>query len=667
MTQENIVLDPTFNVGKEAFNPSGAVTIVPRTDPSVPPNTPVPRVAKWIVPGSTTANTYIGWGVIPELRNPGSVVQMSIAAGEVYEFSADVFMEASGGTRQHGFWMQMYDATGTSVGHTWVPGSVSNKSGAWETLSGKITIAPTAVTGRVTFRASIGEATNLWICNQRWTKQTVAQAANASAQSALDARVTQTETGLTTQAGQIVALNTGVAGKADNSALQSLMSTVTQQGSTLTSQGTAVTQLQSTVGAIGGSGTNLLPDTYSWLSKATLPATFVSTLSRVGVEVAGAASGFGFKLTLGSVVTSQFLMLSPSNNASGFNIDMEPGGYLVSMYVQGSVDGTMRVSMYNGSHRWSSTVAYTTTRQRLVFVCTATAFARSSITIYPNMAGLPAGTDVTIDSVMIEKQIGISTEPSPFVAGSSAMTSVGQATAISSLDTRVTETEGVITAQASKLDGIYVQVNPVLAGEATGFAGSTGSLVGVWSEQSARIEDGVAQGLRTDAVQAQVDTTSATVQETSSALASLDGKVSATWSVKLQVNSQGQYVAAGVGLGIENTPAGLQSQFLVSADRFAVVNGINGVLSSPFVVNQGQVFIKDAFIANGSITMLKIGDTLQSDNFVAGIQGWRLTKSGQFEINGHVPGQGTMVMTNRSLRVYDSNNVKRVQLGDLSE
>ena len=79
------------------------------------------------------------------------------------------------------------------------------------------------------------------------------------------------------------------------------------------------------------------------------------------------------------------------------------------------------------------------------------------------------------------------------------------------------------------------------------------------------------------------------------------------------------------------------------------------------------MFIKDAFIANGSITMLKIGDSLQSDNYVAGTTGWRLLKSGLFEINGQVAGQGRMTMTNRSLRVYDGNNVKRVQLGDLSE
>lgn len=172
---------------------------------------------------------------------------------------------------------------------------------------------------------------------------------------------------------------------------------------------------------------------------------------------------------------------------------------------------------------------------------------------------------------------------------------------------------------------------------------------------------------KTDTLEVSVGEANASVQVLAQAQADADGKASASWSVKLQVNSQGQYVAAGIGLGIENGPAGLQSTFLVSADKFAVVNGLDANLSVPFVVEGGQVFIKDAFIANGSINMLKIGDTLQSDDYIEGTQGWRLLKSGSFEINGSVAGQGRMSMTNRSLRVYDAGGNKRVQLGDLEE
>ena len=109
-----------------------------------------------------------------------------------------------------------------------------------------------------------------------------------------------------------------------------------------------------------------------------------------------------------------------------------------------------------------------------------------------------------------------------------------------------------------------------------------------------------------------VQRTTAAVQVTSQALASLDNKASTMWAVKMQVTTQGQYVAAGIGLGIENGPAGLRSQFLVSADRFAVVNGINGTLSAPFVVQGGQVYINQAFINQAFIQNIVLGMTLRS-------------------------------------------------------
>lgn len=223
-----------------------------------------------------------------------------------------------------------------------------------------------------------------------------------------------------------------------------------------------------------------------------------------------------------------------------------------------------------------------------------------------------------------------------------------------------------LSAQAIKLDGVYVQVNPALAGDTEGFAGSDQVYVGVWSEQSARLEDGVATAKRVDTVQAEVNKNSATVQTVSQSVATLDGKVSTSWSVKMQVTANGQYVAAGIGLGIENGPAGLQSQFLVSADRFAIVNTIaGGAISVPFAVQNGQAFLNSAFILDGTITNAKIGSYISSTNYIAGQQGWILNKDGTLEINGIVPGQGRLVINSLNVSVYDANNVLRVRLGYL--
>jgi len=160
----------------------------------------------------------------------------------------------------------------------------------------------------------------------------------------------------------------------------------------------------------------------------------------------------------------------------------------------------------------------------------------------------------------------------------------------------------------------------------------------------------------------------AAIQITARAQADTDGKLSTMWAVKMQVNQNGQYVAAGIGLGIEQNADGLlQSQFLVSADRFAVVNTINGgAFTTPFVVHGGQVFMSSAMIQDGTITNAKIGNYIQSNNYQAGIAGWKLFFDGTFEINSSLGGQARQVINNAGGKVFDENGVKRYQWGDLS-
>ena len=168
-------------------------------------------------------------------------------------------------------------------------------------------------------------------------------------------------------------------------------------------------------------------------------------------------------------------------------------------------------------------------------------------------------------------------------------------------------------------------------------------------------------------VSVKVGENSAAIQETSTAYADTTGKLSTMWSVKMQVTANGQYVAAGIGLGIENTGAGLQSQFLVSADRFAIVNTIaGGAISVPFAVQGGQVFMNSAFIQDASIGNAKIGFFIQSDNYIAGVQGWRIDKAGNFELNSPLGGGARQVINNNGGKVFDENGVKRYQWGNLN-
>ncbi|MFK3971195.1 host specificity protein J [Pseudomonas sp. NPDC087358] len=231
-----------------------------------------------------------------------------------------------------------------------------------------------------------------------------------------------------------------------------------------------------------------------------------------------------------------------------------------------------------------------------------------------------------------------------------------------SVNGRIEHVTGEVEAIAERVDGVFAELKPPLAGDEGGNAGDATRFVGVWSEQSARIEDGIAIGKRVDNVQVKVDDTSAAVQQVSQAVVDLEGKASAMWSVKLQLNQQGQYVAAGIGLSIENTDAGLQSQFLVSADRFAVVNSLDGgSLMAPFVVQNGQTFISQALIGNGWITNAMIGNYIQSHDYTAGLRGWRLDKAGVLELNGS-NGNGRMQLTNTAIRFYHPNGVLGVDL-----
>ncbi|MEP8896693.1 DUF1983 domain-containing protein, partial (plasmid) [Enterobacter hormaechei] len=79
------------------------------------------------------------------------------------------------------------------------------------------------------------------------------------------------------------------------------------------------------------------------------------------------------------------------------------------------------------------------------------------------------------------------------------------------------------------------------------------------------------------------------------AIANVNGDLKAMYNIKVGVASNGQYYAAGMGIGVENTPSGMQSQVIFLADRFAVTSQAGSTVSLPFVIQNGQTFINDAF------------------------------------------------------------------------
>ena len=143
--------------------------------------------------------------------------------------------------------------------------------------------------------------------------------------------------------------------------------------------------------------------------------------------------------------------------------------------------------------------------------------------------------------------------------------------------------------------------------------------------------------------------------------------VGAKYSMKLGLTYNGQKYSAGMIMQLSQSSQGLISQILFDANRFAIMtSSTGGTFTLPFVVENNQVFINSLLVKNGSITNAMIGNYIQSNNFVANQQGWRLDKNGRFENYGSTSGEGAMKLTNETISVRDANGRLRVQIGRLT-
>ncbi|EOZ1475401.1 host specificity protein J [Enterobacter hormaechei] len=175
-----------------------------------------------------------------------------------------------------------------------------------------------------------------------------------------------------------------------------------------------------------------------------------------------------------------------------------------------------------------------------------------------------------------------------------------------------------------------------------------------------------AMATQVNSITATVNGHTSAITTNAQAIANVNGDLKAMYSIKVGLSSNGQYYAAGMGIGVENTPSGMQSQVIFLADRFAVTHQAGATVTLPFVIQNGQVFIRDALIGDGTISNTKIGNYIQSNNYVAGSAGWRLDKGGTFENYGSTAGEGAMKQTNQTISVRDSRNVLRVQIGRIT-
>ncbi|WP_060507164.1 phage tail protein [Pseudomonas sp. NBRC 111124] len=299
---------------------------------------------------------------------------------------------------------------------------------------------------------------------------------------------------------------------------------------------------------------------------------------------------------------------------------------------------------------------------------------------------------------------------------------------VDGVETSVEEINGELTAMASRILGVEAAVAPRMAGATSWRAGEQGAYAGAFSIYSAFAQADMAIAKQVTEVKAQVDNnlarvvrsvetltdnvsalasttdtltarvgeaeseiqsvsqavvdeagaraqqvgtltadlngTKALVQDTSSAVVGLGNEVHATRNIKVGVDVNGRYYSAGMGIGVENTPSGMQSMVLFLADLFAVMNQPGGTPKSVFAINNGQVFMNSAIINQADIINLIITGELKSANYVPGQSGIRINfVTSQVEINGVVSGQGRLNISQNSLAFYDTNGRRRILLG----
>lgn len=502
--------------------------------------------------------------------------------------------------------------------------------------------------------------------------------ANSSAITKLDSRVTKTENDITSQGSQVTQLkndlattNTNVSKKADAAALTALTNRVTQNEKEIETQSSQTTSLKNSLNTVEAMGSNPWFDgsleTYSENQQISgSRAVVVSSQKRSGTKSLrvsrGAGEGGNSDKTIGKWIALRenavfrielwAMMPADQSPSSGWST-------LVGLQTQNAANNnnwptaiTINEAALGARGAWkkfTGTLRVATGHTRGVFwISTRGATG----------AGTP-GYDLYIDDVVVTDITDAKEAQDSANANASALTS---------LTSRVTNVEGLVTSQASQLSSLTSQVNDASSKvdqmaqtitnnektqsslntslqsqidaqasanikNQTELNNATTSLAAIKSTQQTQATTISALSQQQTNLTAQVGGQSAELQELKKTVVE-NGNVSSTWMVKMETSSNGKKYAAGIALGIDGK--NLQSQFLVQADRFGLINTSNGNTTTPFVVENGVAYMNAAVIKDGSITNAKIGGEIRSDNFVNGSNGWRIGKDGSSQFNNVV-------------------------------
>lgn len=128
--------------------------------------------------------------------------------------------------------------------------------------------------------------------------------------------------------------------------------------------------------------------------------------------------------------------------------------------------------------------------------------------------------------------------------------------ALSQTNAKVAEHEGKISANTTKIDGVYAQVNPKLIGSTEDLIGSAEGFAGTWTLQSAMIENDTVLSQRIDTTLAKVNDNTALIQSEATARADADSAL----------GQRVDTLQAQVGSDLQQNLATIRSEMSVLAD-----------------------------------------------------------------------------------------------------
>ena len=206
------------------------------------------------------------------------------------------------------------------------------------------------------------------------------------------------------------------------------------------------------------------------------------------------------------------------------------------------------------------------------------------------------------------------------------------AESINNLEAKV---DGDISSAISSMDqalATHEKANATQFAEISASLEANEASITEWGEAFTSYKESTATQI--ESITASIDGQSVSIEENKTAIAGIETDMSATWSIKIATDNNGMKYASGISLGMAGSGSSTQSQCIFLVDRFVLMTAANGTYQTPFYIENGAMYVREAFIKDGTISTAKIAEQIQSLNYSwENGTGWAINKNGAAVFN----------------------------------